>query len=681
VLDYNIPGGDGLTLLRALRAQGLQLPVVMLTGHGDEQVAVELMKSGASDYIPKAQLTPDRLAKSVRYAVDLARAAEATRRAEAERTRSAARTAQLQEVTAQLAAALSTDDVARLFVTQLREALGADAAWIALAAGEGAELVALASTGYDAERIGGFDRVALDAPLPAADIMRDGVPRFYSTAAELVADYPALARTAGLLGQGAMAILPLELGGEPFGLMSLGFREARDFPAEDRAFAIALARQCAQALERARLYEQERRSRTEAEVLASRLAGAALAVTRQPSPEAVIAEITRQARTIIGAHQAATSIAARGDGEPAIGAVSLSEKYSAWRGYDSPPIGSGLYRLVLEGRAPLRLTEGELEEHPAWRGFREEWDRHPPLRGWLAAPLIASDGSSLGLIQLSDKEEGEFTAADESILVQLAQMAAGAIENVSLFAAAEAARAEAESANRAKSEFLARMSHDLRTPLNAIGGYAQLLEMGVHGPVTQEQRAALDRIQRSKQHLLALINDILDFARIEAGKVQVDLREIPVPDTLREVGELFHPEAAARGILLDVVPDAGDVLAHGDRERLMQVLTNLTTNALKFTPAGGRVRLEAAEAGEWIEIRVADTGVGIPSDRLEAIFNPFVQGRDTTEERREGVGLGLAISREFARLMGGDLLVESVEGEGSVFTVRLRSAAPLVDVR
>jgi GAF domain-containing protein len=207
--------------------------------------------------------------------------------------------------------------------------------------------------------------------------------------------------------------------------MTLGFPDARALSSEDRAFVLALARQCAQALERARLYEGERASRAAAERLAAQLAGAALAIARQASLTGVLHEITVQARAIIGAHQAVTSMTTGLAWEQAIHAVARSEQYAACAGDaaapEVSPTSAGPAHLVAERNAPMRMTQAELEAHPGGQALGAPARRHPSMRGWLAAPLVASDGANLGLIQLSDKVDGEFTAADESILIQLAR--------------------------------------------------------------------------------------------------------------------------------------------------------------------------------------------------------------------------------------------------------------------
>jgi PAS domain S-box-containing protein len=238
----------------------------------------------------------------------------------------------------------------------------------------------------------------------------------------------------------------------------------------------------------------------------------------------------------------------------------------------------------------------------------------------------------------------------------------------------ERQRELAQHANRAKSDFLAMMSHELRTPLNAIGGYVQLLEMGVHGPVTPAQVEALSRVTRSQQHLLRLINDLLNLARIESGRVDYDLQTISLNDIVQATLPMIEPQIAAKGLRYDVDVRLG-LTAVADRERLEQILLNLLSNATKFTPDGGSLRIEANVAPNhenFVELMVSDTGVGIPADRLELVFEPFTQVENSHAARVAGTGLGLSISREMARGMGGDLTAESTLGVGSTFTIRLR---------
>jgi PAS domain S-box-containing protein len=240
----------------------------------------------------------------------------------------------------------------------------------------------------------------------------------------------------------------------------------------------------------------------------------------------------------------------------------------------------------------------------------------------------------------------------------------------------ERQRAAADEANHAKSSFLAVMSHELRTPLNAIGGYVQLLEMGIHGPVTEPQLVALERIERSQQHLLRLVNDVLNLARIESGRVDYLLEDLSVRELLAEVIPMVEPQLAEKKLAFDV--DAGEPLrVRADREKVQQILINLLSNAIKFTPPGGRVSMSPSTRAEepgFVFLRVTDTGIGIPADKQASVFEPFVQVDMSPTRPTEGTGLGLAISRDLARGMGGDLRVRSEPGRGSTFTLALPSA-------
>jgi signal transduction histidine kinase len=239
---------------------------------------------------------------------------------------------------------------------------------------------------------------------------------------------------------------------------------------------------------------------------------------------------------------------------------------------------------------------------------------------------------------------------------------------------AQEARRDAEAANRAKADFLAAMSHDLRTPLNAIGGYVELLELGVHGPVTSDQEETLARIAANQRHLLTLISDILQFAQVEAGRVQFDLRPLVVRDLLRSLEALVGPSADARGVAYSATDCATELRVMGDEERVRQILLNLVGNATKFTPPGGWVLLSCAAEEAWVLFRIRDNGPGIALEKQQTIFDPFVQVDRRLNRPLEGVGLGLAISRDLARAMGGELEVESAPGEGSTFTLRLPRA-------
>jgi PAS domain S-box-containing protein len=256
-------------------------------------------------------------------------------------------------------------------------------------------------------------------------------------------------------------------------------------------------------------------------------------------------------------------------------------------------------------------------------------------------------------------------------------------------ARAEEARAQAEAASRAKSDFLAAMSHELRTPINAIQGYVDLIDLGLAGPLTEEQRAYLARTRLAARTLLTVVNDVLDLSKIEAGKVAVDRRAARAAAAVEAAVALVQPQALAKGVAV-VGACAGDLAYWGDEARVQQIVTNLVANAVKFTPAGGRVTVlcGAADqppagatvsvprvgAGGWMVIRVQDTGVGIAPDALGRVFEAFEQAESGYRRAHGGTGLGLTISRHLARLMGGDVAAESVVGEGSSFFLVLPAA-------
>jgi signal transduction histidine kinase len=244
-------------------------------------------------------------------------------------------------------------------------------------------------------------------------------------------------------------------------------------------------------------------------------------------------------------------------------------------------------------------------------------------------------------------------------------------------AEAESARGEAEAANRSKSEFLAVMSHELRTPLNAIGGYTELIELGIRGPVTPEQRSDLARIQQSQRHLLGLINGVLNYARVEAGAVSYDVENVPLDEILTTCEALIAPQVRARRLTLHYTPAAG-VHVRADPDKVQQIVLNLLSNAVKFTEPGGSISLGSASDGDGssatVKIEVSDTGIGISPEQLARVFEPFVQVDAKLTRTREGTGLGLAISRDLARGMGGDLTARSALGVGSTFVLTLPKA-------
>lgn len=347
-------------------------------------------------------------------------------------------------------------------------------------------------------------------------------------------------------------------------------------------------------------------------------------------------------------------------------------------------------RRVLDERRALLVSgmdERMLSVLISQPAVRAVYDRLRP-HSMIVAPLVVR-GHSFGTITAAstsaDRPMGE---PERQLLQELASRAALAIDAARLHSAEQSARAVAEAASQAKSAFLATMSHEIRTPINAIMGYAELLELGLSGPLSDKQRHQLSRIQLSSRHLLKLVNDVLDLAKVESGRLVVAREVGEAPLSVSSALTLLHPQAAAREILLvNQCVESNTVRYVADRSRVEQILVNLLANAVRFTEPGGRVTVScepvlpsvAVEAGAQLPvgldiacaIHVEDTGMGIQSSHQAAIFEPFVQVDSGHTRTREGTGLGLAISRRLARLMNGDLTTESQPGRGSRFTLWL----------
>jgi signal transduction histidine kinase len=290
----------------------------------------------------------------------------------------------------------------------------------------------------------------------------------------------------------------------------------------------------------------------------------------------------------------------------------------------------------------------------------------------LVVPLVVRAQFRGAITFVSPAGDAPFSQDEIALAVDLTARCAMALDNARLYREADALRVAAQEGSRAKSQFLGHMSHEIRTPLNAIGGFAELLEMGAQGPMTEEQHASLARIRRNQQHLLALLTEILNFVRVESGRMEYNIVNVPMESALGDVAEMLGGVIKEKGLILDGPRCEADAVARADPDRVRQILLNLVMNAVKYTPrGGGTVTLSGTVASDSVIAEVTDTGPGIPPEKLEAIFDPFVQLSTGLTERQGGVGLGLAISRDLARAMSGELTVQSTVSVGSRFTLTL----------
>jgi signal transduction histidine kinase len=417
-----------------------------------------------------------------------------------------------------------------------------------------------------------------------------------------------------------------------------------------------------EAAERERKLLNQARARTQQLQSLTEASGAIAALS---TVEDVLRATAERAREIIPAHQAQVSFVGSRSIPEALQAASYSERYAEWQAAEPPPIGNGFDLLVLRTNRPLRLTQTELEAHSAWPGACAEPALRPALRGWLGVPLIGRDGRNLGLIQLSDRHAGEFSDSDEAMLVQLAQLAAGALENARLY---EALRA----ADRRKDEFLAMLSHELRNPLAPLLTALDLI--GDEHNCAEVRREALNVTRRQILHVSRLVDDLLEMSRITTGKIR--LRRAPSPvdgnELVERAVERLRPLIDQKRQALEVMLAPAPVWLDVDPGRIEQVLGNLLDNASKYTPAGGGIWVSVVADPDHVAFSIRDDGAGIDAELRPQIFDLFTQADKSLDRSAGGLGIGLALAKQIVELSGGTIDGESEGcGFGSEFTVRL----------
>ena len=530
--------------------------------------------------------------------------------------RSAKQMRRLQDLTALLARARTLDDVAQVVVTQAARASGAVTGMLAMRDDATGEAVMLGETGLPGAIKADYARFPLARDTPTAECIRTGAEIFVGRREGpdgLLARYPSLRHVWDTVGRSALASVPLMSNGRAIGAMSFTFADPQPFSAEDREFFLTLAGQGVQAIERVEAFAAERRERQRNASIVESITDGFVTFDR----ELRFTYVNERAAVMFGVERAAL-----------LGRDITTMPQSG----QSPFVA--LLRTVIDHRQPK-----------AAEGFGTIVGRWLDLRAY-----PTEDGGAVAYFQ--DITERRRQQEERAQLLR-----------------------DAQAANAAKTEFLRTVSHELRQPLNAIGGLLQLWELGLRGTLTEQQRLDLDRIKRNQRQLALLIEDLLSFARLEAGKLEVDMAPVQLDAVLQSLSESMSGEIEAKGVTWqrDAVTPALHVL--GDADRLHQVLVNLVTNALKATSPGGRIAVSVTVAGDMACIHVEDTGIGIPAEKLEDIFTPFVQVGRALNQPREGAGLGLAIARGFAEAMNGTLSATSELGRGSRFTVTLRATS------
>lgn len=626
----------------------------------------------AEEELYELQLTAEREARiaSDDARVDLAKAV--------------GRLERLQALTAALSQAATPVEVATAVVANSVAALGASAGVVAMLAPESEQqrrqLRVLQATGYAAEVLAPWSEIPVDASVPLADAVRRCAPIEVRTPAELHERYADL--RGALVFNDASYTLPLVAQGQVIGALGLSFASDPCLTDDDRALAGAIALQGAQALHRAELLAAERRAREDAERARQRIAflsDAGAALNETLDYKETLQSLATSAVPFLADYALVDMLDERGHIARVACATTAEEKRTLLEQSFAYVSGAVDFNNLLHAAAadgkPRLVTS--IDDATLRRMARN--DEHLQVMravGGASAMVVPLRARSrtLGVVIFGRwSQDRPFGPADLTLGEELARRAAIAIDTAQLYEAAQ-------EANRAKASFLAAVSHDLRQPLNASLGFLDIALMGLRGDFPMPLRDDLERVRRNQQHLLALINDVLSFARVEAGQLVVRREVVVLADVLQTLPSLVSPQADAKQIDLAIAACPSTLGVVGDPERVLQVFTNLLTNAIKATPERGRVSIECDPAGDVVLAHVRDSGIGIPPDMCDRIFEPFVQVSRSLNRPQEGIGLGLSISRNLARAMGGELTVDSRVGEGSTFTLRLPRAPAIAPV-
>jgi len=554
----------------------------------------------------------------------------------------------------------------------LRLLHGYSASMMLLREGESLDLVAYTSTSAeaDASLVHVFPMPLRTLP-PGERAVRDRRPHAVEDVATAGDVSDVMRETGRRRGWHANLFIPMLREDVALGLISITRRDPGPFAADEIALLETFAAQAVIAIENVRLFKElEARNRelTEAVEQQTATAGILNVISRSPTNiqpvfDAILESAVRLCETAFGA-------IFRFDGErlhlvghhgiPPEGVEAYRQAYPM-----APKPEMHIGRAIRERRVvyvPDILAEPQI----TYTGSAQQAIGY---RSLLYVPMLR-DGQPVGVVGVGDREPGGLSDKHVTLVRTFADQAVIAIENVRLFNELESANRELEAASRHKSEFLANMSHELRTPMNAILGFSEVLSEHMFGELNAKQEEYLKDIHGAGQHLLALINDILDLSKVEAGRMELELTDFDLPTALEHAVMLVRERADRRGIALDTMLDGGLGQVRADERKVRQVALNLLSNAIKFTPEGGRIGVTAVPRDASVEVSVSDTGIGIAPEDQEKVFEEFRQV-GTADKKAEGTGLGLALSRKFVELHGGRIWVTSEIGRGSTFTFTL----------
>jgi signal transduction histidine kinase/ActR/RegA family two-component response regulator len=575
----------------------------------------------------------------------------------------------LQRFAAALARALTPAEVSEVVTVHAAPTVGSNRAGLYLLSEEEGVLRLAHQMGLPQANVQRLACVPLAAPLPICDCARGRSALWIESFAEFAALYPALCDGVPTPEKrGARCALPLEVEHGLLGVITFGFPEEHPFAEDERVFLLTLAVLCAQALDRARLYEAQRQSNQHLQLLAD--AGVALA-------GALDGEVALQSFLSL-------VLPTLGD----FGVVDVVEPTGALRRVTRVPHDRVLEQL-LDAAPPLRLETpaGDLAAGVIYASVDDAWIervtadsehanllRRLDVTSMIRVPLAAAR-HGLGFLFVYGRKGRHYGATELELAAELARRAATAIQTARLYAAAEEAKRAAQAASQLKEEFLATVSHELRTPLSSVLGWAEILATR-SGDDPQLQRG-LEVIRRNAEAQARIIDDVVDLSRIASGKLRLDLAPLDLTTVVHEAVDLFLPAAHKKSVSVTVEAPSTATWVSGDRDRLLQVVWNLLSNAIKFTPSEGRVTVHVDVGDDLVRVSFADTGDGIDAAFLPFVFERSRQAAPATTRRHGGLGIGLTIVRHIVELHGGTIAAASEgPGRGSTFTLALAATRP-----